>query len=233
MSRSFISLAFVSLFAATAAAGAQTPRPAPAMPVPSVAEPVPPPEPAAAPLPPGVRGQQTQQPPRTAPPAPAQTPTAAPPAVPSPAVPNMRNWPAQNVRIDVTITDTFGTTPTKKTITMLVGENQMGRIRSSIQLPMGNGLQSLIINVDATPRIFPPGGHTETAAALAGRIVLDLTVQYTPEAPAQQGGSQRVASLDESMSVLLTDGKSTLVSQSADPQGDRKVTLEVTATVVK
>jgi hypothetical protein len=31
----------------------------------------------------------------------------------------------------------------------------------------------------------------------------------------------------------LTDGKPLLISQSADPKGDRRVTVEVTATIVK
>jgi hypothetical protein len=35
------------------------------------------------------------------------------------------------------------------------------------------------------------------------------------------------------MEIYLTDGKPLLISQSADPKGDRKVTVEVTATVVK
>jgi hypothetical protein len=39
--------------------------------------------------------------------------------------------------------------------------------------------------------------------------------------------------LTEQLSVFLTDGKPLLVSQSADPRGDRKVTVQVTATVMK
>jgi hypothetical protein len=39
--------------------------------------------------------------------------------------------------------------------------------------------------------------------------------------------------IQEQMNVLLTDGKPLVVSQSADPRGDRKVTVDVTATILK
>ncbi len=35
------------------------------------------------------------------------------------------------------------------------------------------------------------------------------------------------------MTVILESGKPMLVSQSADPIGDRQVTVEVTATILK
>jgi hypothetical protein len=41
------------------------------------------------------------------------------------------------------------------------------------------------------------------------------------------------AEIHESLSVVLQDGKPLLVSQSADPTTDRKVTVELMATVLK
>jgi hypothetical protein len=136
--------------------------------------------------------------------------------------------PAQNVRVEVTITDTFGQTPSRKTITMLMADMRGGRIRSSLRVavPQSNGndtLREIGINVDATPEVRSDG-----------RVFLNLTVQYTPDWPEQSpAAKQRPADINESFSVVLPDGKMTTLSQSADPQSDRKVTLEVTATVVK
>jgi hypothetical protein len=138
--------------------------------------------------------------------------------------------PTQNVRVDVVITDTFGGSPVKKTVTMLLLDGRRGSIRSSQSLPVQmqpNEVRytNIGINIDATPDIRSDG-----------RVALALTVVYTPNrtdiAPGTNPG-QAPAEINESMATLLLDGKSTLLSQSADPQSDRKVTLEVTATVVR
>jgi hypothetical protein len=163
--------------------------------------------------------------------------TPPPPAVPPVATPGLgisrtdrQPMPSQNVRIDVTIADTFGATPTRKTVTMLVADLRTGRIRSSLNVGIldreGKTIYGNIgINVDATPEVRPDSG-----------ILLQLSLVYTPERADVIPGSasgQKPADITESITALLADGKPTLLSQSADPQGDRKVTLEVTATIVK
>ena len=40
-------------------------------------------------------------------------------------------------------------------------------------------------------------------------------------------------SLRENVNMILENGKSMLVTQSADPVGDRQVTVEVKATILK
>ena len=67
-----------------------------------------------------------------------------------------------------------------------------------------------------------------------GRILVQLTIEYRPELTAQQtqqSGSSRVAGFSESLSVVVTDGKPMVASQSADPKSDRKVSVEITAAV--
>jgi hypothetical protein len=162
----------------------------------------------------------------------AQTPAPAAPTTRSEPVTTSQNdrnaMPSQNIRIDVAISDTFGTAPTKKAVTLLVADRRTGRIRSSLSVAVPNhdgtsSYRSIGINVDATPEVRPDG-----------RVFVNLSLSYTPDNPAVESGApQKPASIDESMSVVLSDGKPTLLAQSADPQGDRKVTLEVTATVVK
>jgi hypothetical protein len=145
-----------------------------------------------------------------------------------------RKTPTQNVRLDITITDTFGAGPNKKTVNMLVADTRSGSIRASMQIPQPIGptapsgvpssftYANISLNVDATPEVLPDG-----------RIYVTMSVQYTPEGAQEVGGSKKPGSLIESLTVVLQDGKPTLISQSADPQGDRHVTLEVTATVAK
>jgi hypothetical protein len=185
---------------------AQAPRPVQVPPAPT--------QPATPPRPPTPVAPQAPQAPQTPP---------VPPAPPRP-----EPVPSQSVRIEVTITDSLSAgAPTKKTVTMLVADNRNGRIRTTnfvrfSELAGSTPNQTPVtLNVDARPTL-----RTDA------RIQLDLTIEYMPEAPANSGGL-RPSSISESLSALVQDGKPTLISQSADPVTDRKVTIEVTATIVK
>ena len=117
-----------------------------------------------------------------------------------------------NIRIELTIVDQRSDAAgSPKTVTMLIEDRQSGRIRT------GRGNMSL--NVDGRPEILREG-----------RIRVNLSLEYAP-----QDGSDRAvpAPIQESVTALLEDGKALVVSQSADPSGDRKVRLEVKATIVK
>jgi hypothetical protein len=131
----------------------------------------------------------------------APQPPAAPP-IPMPAQPDA----AQNIRIEVTITDSAASA--KKVVSMMFADGRNGRVRSQ-----GHGM----LNVDGS-------GHITRD----GKLQISVTFDYTPTV-----SSDRVVSLNEAVTVLVLDGKPTLISQSADPDSDRKVTVEVTATIVK
>jgi hypothetical protein len=160
------------------------------------------------------QGQQTPPPaaPQVTPPQAPQPPYQQPPS------PSRPIDPAQlvNVRVELTITESHGTnSPLKKTVLVITRSDSRGSVRSS----MGGPGYTMGVNVDARPHIEKDG-----------RIDLNLTFQYTPEGTAE---GTRPADLNETMEVFLTDGRAMLISQSADPKGDRKVTVEVTATIVK
>ena len=152
-----------------------------------------------------------------------QTPQAA-------QAPRAEIVPTQNVRVELTITDSAGGQtagpPAKKTVSMLIADGLNGRIRSSNYVMIPNtSPQAISINVDTTAKV-----------RAEGRIQLSLTFEYQPEVSMPEPGQPRTsarASISESMSVLVLDGKPTLISQSADPASDRRVNIEVTATVVK
>jgi hypothetical protein len=238
------------------AAGPQQPPPA----RPQVAPPSPPQ--VALPVMPiqGVAPGQGQPPPArptTTPPAPTQAPgqgqqqgrgqTPQPAAQGTPVPPaRVVTVPTQNVRLEVTITDSFGSGvaggvsggvaggvsggvasgagPAKKTVTMLIADGHSGSIRSANDVQTPTGFRTININVDSQPTVRD-----------GGRIQLSLSVQYVPELSTlnSQAPSAKPANINESLTVMLNDGKSTLITQSADPSTDRKVTVEVTATIVK
>ena len=102
-------------------------------------------------------GQQTQ---------PAMTPPATPRPVSAPPIggPNNQSMPPHtNIKLDLTITDTFTGAPVKKTVTMLVLQNNGGMIRTN----SADGWA--ILNVDAI-----------AAAYTSGMVSIRLTFEYTP-----------------------------------------------------
>jgi len=189
-------------------------RPAPGqMPPPSsLPGALPPVMPAAGPPPPS---QSTPPPGQKTPPQPVpgmpQSPGLTLPARAEPAT----SW--QNVKLDVTITDSLSADQqTRKMVSMLVLDSRAGQVRSA----GGNA----VINIDATPTILRDG-----------RIYLRLTLEYQPELTAQQrtGVSSPLAMFNESLSLVVPDGKPIVASQSSDPRSERKVAVEIVATVVK
>src|SRR5262245_6017946 len=73
------------------------------------------------------RGNAT--PPAPEKPAPA-SPAATPPA-PAPAA--RAEFPLQNVRVEITITDQRGTTPVKKTVSVVAADGLLNRVRFTSQ----------------------------------------------------------------------------------------------------
>lgn len=126
----------------------------------------------------------------------------------------------QNIKLDVVISDSLVSDPQgRKSVSMLILDGLSGQVRSS-------GTNEGLINIDARPTIRPDG-----------RVWVQLTIEYRPELSAQQAqqtGSARLMTMfSESLALLVADGKPVMASQSADPRGDRKVSIEVTATVIK
>jgi hypothetical protein len=131
--------------------------------------------------------------------------------------------PTQNVRLDLTITDQRGEgTALTKTMTVTVVDSGMGRIRTNgeVRTPMGS--RSVILNVDVQPRIMRDG-----------KVRVDLSLEYRPLAAEAETEKSSTPGLNEMIGVLLEDGKSMVISQSADPATDRKVRVEAKATIIR
>ncbi|HYN05851.1 MAG TPA: hypothetical protein VES67_00535 [Vicinamibacterales bacterium] len=181
---------------------------------------------------PSTSSQQTTPPPGRQ----SQTVSVEPAPPRAPALPSI----TANVKLDLIITDTYTGTPVKKTVSMLILNGSNGMIRTANRLATGSNVG---LNIDAAAMIHQ-----------GGFITVRVTFEYTPaQVPpninpstreqieairtqqAERGLSptSQPAELHESLSVILQDGKPLLVSQSADPTTDRKVTVELMATVLK
>jgi hypothetical protein len=219
--RRLASLGIVTMLAVANGSAQQQPAPS-QPPVPSEAVQTVPPQPAQTPQP-GQRGQampgqgrQGQQGRGQTPPPPGPNAPVAPPMQqPRPEPPS--TW--QNIKVDIAISDSFtAEVQTKKNVSLIVLDGRSGQIRST----GGNS----IINIDAAPTVRPDG-----------RIYLHLTLEYQPEFSQQQTeqlkGSGRITMYMESLSLVVADGKPLMASQSADPRSERRVSVEITATVLK
>jgi hypothetical protein len=157
--------------------------------------------------------------------APAATPKPGPEKeakpIPEPFLP-------YNVRIELTITDQRGDAqPVVKTVSMIASDKSWSRIRTGGEIRASNGnVWPVILNVDARPWMM---------AKDANRARVELTIEYRPASPQPSGldSDKATPNINESLSVILDDGKSMLISQSADPVTDRRVKVEVKATILK
>jgi hypothetical protein len=144
-----------------------------------------------------------------------QTPKAAGEAQREPPAKPVETGQAVNVKVELTITDQATSGPvTVRTVSLLAADNSIGRIRA-----VSPSRKTGELNVDARPRILT-----------ADRLQLALTVEYRPGVTS---GGEEPPSLSQSLTVVIRDATPLVVSQSADPNSDRKVKMEVKATVLR
>lgn len=142
------------------------------------------------------------------------------------AVPPVRppEPPAQptNIKIDVVISDqSGGRDPLRKSVSMIVADRQNNSIRSQ-----GTARGSGHINLDARPVINVKDG----------KILISFGLDYQPAQPRNTGtepAEPGFSSLTQRLALNVESGKAVVVSQAADPTSDRRVTVEITATILK
>jgi hypothetical protein len=129
-----------------------------------------------------------------------------------------------NVRLDLTITDSRGDQPAiTKTVTMTLADRHNGRIRTQGDVRTPAGFRNVILNVDCQASIIPR----------EARARVMLTIEYRPVAGEAESERNATPHINESLTVILDDGKPMVVSQSADPVTDRKVKVEAKITLLK
>ena len=106
---------------------------------------------------------------------------------------------------------------------MLAADGYTGSIRTQSQVIQ---VGAVPLNVDASPTLLADG-----------KIRLGINLQYDWPARAPRPDSARgtvvSTSLHDQLMMILESGKSMIVAQSADPIGDRQVTVEVKATILR
>lgn len=144
----------------------------------------------------------------------AQQLPETPPAQEQPRPPSpQRTSVPVNVRIDLTITDSRAdAAAAPKTVTLVLADRENGRIRT--------GAGNLVLNVDARATMVGEG-----------RVSTFVSLQYQPRR--EEAERSEPGSIMESLTVILENGKPLVVSQSADPSTDRRVKVELKATVLK
>ena len=128
-----------------------------------------------------------------------------------------------NVQIDLTLSDHFGSQPPdKKTVSMIVSSGNWGKIRAVGSVAQTDRPYGVELNVDARPLV-----------SVENLVQLELTLVYSPPGAADQGARSRPTGVNQSLTVVLQNAKPLVVSQAADPVNDRKVVVEVKATILK
>lgn len=140
---------------------------------------------------------------------------------------SMRNavGPRSNIKVEISISDQRGDGPAeKKQVSMIVAETSWGKIRTHADArPSSPGPpMTVALNVDARPFL-----------TTTGQIQLELVVNYNPLDETGKAGIIRPTELNQSMTVVLQSGKPLIVAQAADPIVDRKMIVEVVATILK
>ena len=180
------------------------------------------------------------QKPPTPPPAPPATNAkpgadAPPPPPPAPTPDGRARKVGPNVRIEVTFTEQRSDAPVQaKTVTVTTGDGHWGRVRAQAQ---SSGMGGTPLNVDARPEVQPDGRMVVALTLEHGdKRVSQVEMPKPPEGGTVVGVPQRNITdvvMNQSVTVVLESGKPLVITQAADPVSDRKVTVEVKATVLR
>jgi hypothetical protein len=156
------------------------------------------------------------------PPAPPAKPSPPSPAPARPTITLKEPPPAPrhliNIRVDVVVTEEGGDAPvSRKDVSLTVGESRQGSVRSGGGVGSGEGKFDLPARlwVDAQPRLESNG-----------KIRTMITMSYlSPPHFAREG--------EQKLEVLLDNGKPLVVSQTSSATSERRMKVELTATILK
>ena len=154
---------------------------------------------------------------------PKPRPTAEKPEARRDKEPPPRPGQLANVRIDVKITDERGgQPPVSKLVSLTVADRRDGFVRANAA-DSGPIPGTIPLNVDASPVI--DGTH----------IRLSLGLQYGWIDASASGEARHSSRRDfqQRLGLVLESGKTVQATQSVDPLNDRRVSLDVTATIVR
>jgi len=140
--------------------------------------------------------------------------------------------PFVNVRLDLTILDQVATgTPARKTVTMYIADRSIANVRTTGRMLTREGWRDVLINVDARPTVIR--GKNDA-------VRVDLGLEYRPMAAQSSAAPTNMleanvqpTALKQNVVTVLDSGKPILISQAADPSSDRRISVELKATIEK
>lgn len=143
---------------------------------------------------------------------------------PQPTEPARDDAKRNNVKLDLTITDQSGPgEAAKRTVSMILADRQGGSIRSAGSVIAAGSRINVTLNVDARPQILDDN-----------RILLDLTLEYAPKPISENANTgEGRAHLTERLALIVDPGKPMVISNASDPTSDRRITVELMATILK
>ena len=112
--------------------------------------------------------------------------------------------------------------PAKKMVSLTVADRQNSFVRSGGDVRVGDRYRNVNINVDARPTILRES-----------QVRLDVSLEYRPQATGGGTGEPALWGISERVGVVLESGKPLIISQAFDPTSDRRMTVELKATILK
>jgi hypothetical protein len=76
--------------------------------------------------------------------------------------------------------------------------------------------------------------HVDARPVIEGnRVRLRISLDYQAERPADAGARAPTLNVKQDLSVIMENGRPMTIADAADPLSDRRVQVEVTATILR
>ena len=125
-----------------------------------------------------------------------------------------------NIKVELSISDQSGPgTAPKRIVSMIVADRHTGSVRS--QGGPTQPSRTATVNVDAAPTVVKDS-----------LMRVQLGLEYYP-ASGEGAAANELRVLNQRMTLWVESGKTVIVAQTSDPTSDRKMTVELTATILK
>ncbi len=149
----------------------------------------------------------------------APKPAEAQPA-PAPTAPRSPSAQVANIQLAIVLTDKIdGKTVAEEPVHLLLGDRQLGRLRR--HLPANASFANKNFEVDVTPEI------------VGSRVRIAMTVNYNAASPDDNRDQTHTTQFVETVTTYLDVGKPTTIVETLGDAANRRVTLQVTATILK
>ena len=129
-----------------------------------------------------------------------------------------------NIRIDVKINDERGQASVAKVVSLTAADGGTAFIRCTAEAPFGakiENLRTIPLHVDASPRIE------------GNKIRLRLSLEYNAVDIGGENRQYPKMEIKENLALVLENGKALTVAETPDPLSDRRVSVEVKATILR